>query len=508
MTIKHSLPSLRRFLHSGVAHLPVLLTGAVILWSICTAGQQLVLSKLTLNQVEQLVSYHVPDATLQKEIQRRGLAFTPTPTILESLRTKGAGPLTLVEIEALIPNEAARKARSASLPETTAPVSGQMQLTLDVARRAIPAILTKIYRSLDDGDPQAARQFISGNLMNNAQQLDGICMPFSHRAHYVSSVIERPGPVFEARVRTLFKPFEAKAQIFTFQPIMGSFMLVRVEKDPLAAETESAREAVRQFVFAVRAGRWDVAARYASAGLPLGQMKSPKWAEYFNKITSANISSNDNQTKGGLLLLIRVDVRNNSSYLPDFLVDPESGLIFRAFFRSPDNSYSQLPDPAGFTDPDMEATLLKRFGETTNMDTHGIGQGGAAAPVHIEQYGTLGRIEAGYVGLGGDNTSGDQLADGVFRVGGAISAPAVLFSPEAEYSAEARQAHLQGNCLVSLVVDAQGIPQNVHIVRGLGKGLDEKAVEAVKRYRFKPAVRNGITPVPVLVNVEVAFRLY
>lgn len=198
--------------------------------------------------------------------------------------------------------------------------------------------------------------------MNDSHQLDAICMPFSYRAYYVSSVIERPGPVFEARVRTLFKPFEANAQVFTFQPYMGSFMLMRVEKDTLSAEIESAKEAVRQFIFAVRAGRWDVAARYALPGLPLEQMKSPQWAEYFSKITSANASHDGTITKGGILLLIRVDVRNYSSYLPDFLVDPENGLIVRAFFRSPENIFSQLPDPAGFTDPDTEANFLKRFG--------------------------------------------------------------------------------------------------------------------------------------------------
>jgi TonB family protein len=93
-------------------------------------------------------------------------------------------------------------------------------------------------------------------------------------------------------------------------------------------------------------------------------------------------------------------------------------------------------------------------------------------------------------------------------VGGRVSGPVPLFQPEAEFSDEARRAKYQGVCLVGLIVDAQGNPQNVHIVRALGMGLDEKAMEAVRKYKFKPAMRDGRTPVAVPVNIEVNFRLY
>ena len=83
-----------------------------------------------------------------------------------------------------------------------------------------------------------------------------------------------------------------------------------------------------------------------------------------------------------------------------------------------------------------------------------------------------------------------------------------IFTPEAEFSDEARRAKYQGVCLVSLIVDAQGNPQNVHVVRPLGMGLDEKALEAVRKYKFKPAMKDGRTPVPVLMSIEVNFRLY
>ena len=93
------------------------------------------------------------------------------------------------------------------------------------------------------------------------------------------------------------------------------------------------------------------------------------------------------------------------------------------------------------------------------------------------------------------------------HVGGGVKAPVVLVSKEAEYSDEARRSRVQGTCVVSLIVDAQGMPQQVHIVRGLGSGLDEKALEAINRYRFRPAISKG-HPVPTMISVEVSFKLY
>ncbi len=103
---------------------------------------------------------------------------------------------------------------------------------------------------------------------------------------------------------------------------------------------------------------------------------------------------------------------------------------------------------------------------------------------------------------------GGNAGGGYYHVGGGISAPIPIFQPEAEFSDEARRAKYQGVCLISMIVDAQGNPQNPRVIRPLGMGLDEKALEAVRKYKFKPAMKNGTTPVPVMVTVEVNFRLY
>jgi len=93
------------------------------------------------------------------------------------------------------------------------------------------------------------------------------------------------------------------------------------------------------------------------------------------------------------------------------------------------------------------------------------------------------------------------------HVGGNISRPVPLTMPEAEYSVEARRQAIEGICLISIVVDRDGLPQNPRVVRPIGHGLDETAIQAVRRYRFRPVMRDGIEPVPVLITIEVNFRL-
>jgi TonB family protein len=90
---------------------------------------------------------------------------------------------------------------------------------------------------------------------------------------------------------------------------------------------------------------------------------------------------------------------------------------------------------------------------------------------------------------------------------GGVSNPVPLVSPEAEFSDEARRNKYQGVCMISIIVDAHGYPQNARVIRALGMGLDEKALEAVQKYRFKPAMKDG-KPVAAMITVMVNFRLY
>jgi protein TonB len=102
--------------------------------------------------------------------------------------------------------------------------------------------------------------------------------------------------------------------------------------------------------------------------------------------------------------------------------------------------------------------------------------------------------------------SGGGFGGGAYKIGGGVSAPVPVFRPEPEYSEEARKAKWQGAVLLQLVVDENGVPQEIKVVRSLGLGLDQKAIEAVQKWRFKPGLKDG-KPVPVSANIEVNFRL-
>ena len=116
-------------------------------------------------------------------------------------------------------------------------------------------------------------------------------------------------------------------------------------------------------------------------------------------------------------------------------------------------------------------------------------------------------------GLGSGNGAGigpgagGNYGGGLERVGGGVSSPVLLVHPDPEFSEEARKAKFQGNVMVRLVVDPQGMPRNVRVTQGVGMGLDEKAMEAVRQYRFRPAMEGG-KAVAVELNVEVEFQIF
>jgi TonB family protein len=101
---------------------------------------------------------------------------------------------------------------------------------------------------------------------------------------------------------------------------------------------------------------------------------------------------------------------------------------------------------------------------------------------------------------------GGGIGGGVFRVGGGVTAPALIYKVEPEYSEEARKAKYQGVVVLYVEVEPNGRAQNMRVIQSLGLGLDEKAMEAVKKWRFRPGNKNG-KPVTVVATVEVSFRL-
>lgn len=133
--------------------------------------------------------------------------------------------------------------------------------------------------------------------------------------------------------------------------------------------------------------------------------------------------------------------------------------------------------------------------------SNGTGSGGGIGSGHG---GGVGAGEGPGVGPG----RGGGFGGGVFRPGiGGVSAPKVVFAPDPDYSEEARKAKYQGTVILWLIVGPDGHPRDIRVARTLGMGLDQKAVEAVRNWKFEPAMKDG-QPVSVQINVEVNFRLY
>jgi TonB family protein len=94
------------------------------------------------------------------------------------------------------------------------------------------------------------------------------------------------------------------------------------------------------------------------------------------------------------------------------------------------------------------------------------------------------------------------------RVGNKVSAPVPIVQPIAEFTSQARRDRVEGEVMVTLTVDANGMPQNPQVVKPLPAGLTDAAIAAVLKYRFRPALKDGTTPVPTMITIAVNFRLY
>lgn len=169
------------------------------------------------------------------------------------------------------------------------------------------------------------------------------------------------------------------------------------------------------------------------------------------------------------------------------------------------NENPKLPvEPTVVVPPEIKLPQLGPLGDPLSAvlapPSNGIGSGGGIGS------GSGGGIGSGR-GPGVGPGSGGGIGGGVYRVGGGVTAPRVIYSPDPEFSDEARKAKYQGTVILSVIVGTDGRTHDIRIHRSLGLGLDEKAIQAIQRWRFEPGRRDGMA-VAVYVNVEVSFRLY
>ena len=171
------------------------------------------------------------------------------------------------------------------------------------------------------------------------------------------------------------------------------------------------------------------------------------------------------------------------------------------------NPNPKLPaEPTVVVPPDIRVPQpnINAYGDPLAAMVTGSGGPGGGGGIGTGCCGGVGSGSGPGVGPG----EGGGIGGGVFRPGrGGVGEPQCAYCPDPKFSDEARKAKFMGTVMLRLVVTADGRPMNISIIKGAGMGLDENAMEAVKGWRFKPAMGPGGKPVAVQVDIEVTFRL-
>ena len=167
------------------------------------------------------------------------------------------------------------------------------------------------------------------------------------------------------------------------------------------------------------------------------------------------------------------------------------------------NEHPHLPVEPTIVAPNLHVPQPDRIGDPLASLTTPSNGPGVSAGIGSGSGGGAGAGDGAGFGPG----SGGGYGGGVFSVGNGVSAPRVIYDPDPEYSPEARAARFQGTVVLLAIIGPDGRPRELRVAQSVGMGLDEKALEAVRKWRFEPAMLNG-HPVPVRIEVEVGFHLY
>ncbi len=231
-----------------------------------------------------------------------------------------------------------------------------------------------------------------------------------------------------------------------------------------------------------------------------GPGKLPSTPIFFPRLPERNLAEGDGKKKGSGNGGAREAEAARQGLLPrsdEFQLTPPA---------IPRNPQPILPAAATVVGPpEVSAAAIELWGDPfskaqTNSQGPGVGNGFGD--------GCCGGVGPGK-GRGSGPSNGSGVGDSdVQRPGrNGVGYPECVYCPTPSFSEEARKSKLQGSVTLHIVVGTDGRAANIRVVRGLGMGLDERAMEAVRGWRFKPALGPGGKPVPTEVLIEVTFRL-
>jgi TonB family protein len=277
----------------------------------------------------------------------------------------------------------------------------------------------------------------------------------------------------------------------------------------------------------------DNSGKYSLTPLQPGPYNVEVEANGFQRLLQENVRVDSGKTVG-LNLKLTVDRGSGAQLVPAappfrlFRADPMSvsaGVMTGNLIYKADPVYPEIAKAAHVQGAVILHAIISKTGTVERLDViSGPGMLVSSAqdavrqwkykpyllngePVEVETSITVNYTMADSTPLIGPVPPADEANAGVKQIGGGVTSPKLISQPESNYTELAKQDKVEGVVLINMVVDEQGLPQHLHVSRGLGDGLNEKAVEAVKQYRFKPAMENG-KPVAVWLNVEVEFKIF
>ncbi len=277
--------------------------------------------------------------------------------------------------------------RSKELPRPVMP-------SLAEAREVISANLQQIYAALDQGNPNLLRGVIDPRVLADYARLDAICRPFTHRAHYLEAVIQRPRNSYEARVRVLFKPLNEEAQVLVFRFDNNQFLLSDVPPNGfhtwdhswahegypewLAVEEQTAIQLARKFMFAAKAKRQDTLRDVVAPGFDTERyVTDTNWVRFFAETEVRNVKRVIPRGYKGLKIEVVLELDGRIVWhngAATFLVESINGnqkiVWARPLSWFPGYQEAQPGIPYFWQgpeddDPQLEARTLARFGLDT-----------------------------------------------------------------------------------------------------------------------------------------------
>ena len=238
-------------------------------------------------------------------------------------------------------------------------------VSVSEAREIIPKALDAIYAALNDGDPVRVSSHLTQPILQNASALDFICRPFTFRAYYIEGIAARPNERFLVYLRVLFKPLDERAHSMIFHVTRYESVLEQDDEsgdDWWQPQQAAAKEVIRQFLYALKGGEHQLAAKPVSPHFPFSECaENDDVQKHLSVMQEVKIIKVNHEQYRGIKILVEVPFPDKMGVDAEkqFYLEQFNGewKIVRAFYSTIEVfNWSRY-----FEDPNLERYTLERF---------------------------------------------------------------------------------------------------------------------------------------------------